>query len=538
MGPAPCRPQAPRYIPAVRQNPERLLRKGDYVYGSFIKPEQVDGYINGVNPGDRADVLGRFPFSLRSLEDAVEAASLGAMKWRRASIMDRAAAVRRFREQLIVHQEALARLLVREVGKPLWEARQEVASAIRAIDLYLDDGIGLIAPRVIEDISARTDYLPRGVIGVVTPYNLPVQLGVTMSVACILGGNSLVMKPSKFTPGVGQSLAELWDRCKLPRGVFNLVQGSGGVVGQRLVSHPRLDALLFFGSFESARDVRRVTAERPELPALFQTGGKGVAVVLDDAEVDRAVYEVVVGACLTAGQRHNSTARVIVTNGVYDRFVKQLVRRVHRLNIGYGMDPETFMGPVISDNFKNRFKKYCRTVQLRGHATLIEGDAVDVGHVRGNYVRPGVYAIDWRNRNAFLVEEPPGPTILVYRVNDWEEAAALHNQAAFRLATAVFTNPDNPILGELRDALRTGALNVNRGTIGTSLRLPSLGLGRSSNGVPAGLELMRVVTYPRSSLVESRPFDDTNLVPGVNWHDEVQPDEDTDPTNTLELAVE
>ena len=519
----------------VKPYRDRLLRRGDYVHGSFVKPEQVDGYINAVNPGDRGDVIGRFPFSTPNLEDAIGFAQLGALAWRRYPLMERAAAVRRFREQLVNAQESLSRLITRENGKPLWEARQEVASTIRAIDLYLDDGLGLIAPRLIEDIAARTDYLPRGVVGIVAPYNLPALLGASMAAAAILGGNSVVMKPSKFTPGTGQALAELWDKCKLPRGVYNMVQGSGGVIGQRLVAHPALDAMLFAGSYESAREVRRATADRPELPALYQCGGKGIAIVLDDAEIDRAVYEVIVGACLTCGQRHNSTARVLVTRGVHDRFVAELVRRLRRLTVGWGLDADTFMGPLISENFRTRFRRYGRALTQAGHTALMEADSVDVPGWRGNYVRPGVYAMDWKRRDPAMSDEPPGPLIMVYRVDDWEEAVELHNRAAFRLCASLFTRPDNPALPEMKDTLRTGSLNLNRGTIGTSLRLPSMGLGRSSNGVAAGMELMRIVTYPRSSLVETRAFDPANLVPGVNWELE---DSDVDVTGSLELAVE
>ena len=141
----------------MRPTRERLLRKGDYVHGSFFKPEQVDGYINAVNPGDRTDVLGRFPFSTRSVDDAVEYAAIGATKWRRVGLNDRAAAIRRFREQLHHAQETLARLVTRENGKPLWESRQEVQSALRTIDIYLDDGVGLLAPRIVEEISAVYD---------------------------------------------------------------------------------------------------------------------------------------------------------------------------------------------------------------------------------------------------------------------------------------------------------------------------------------------------------------------------------------------
>ncbi len=523
---------------------DRLLRRGDYVLGSFLKPEHVDGYINAVNPGDRSDLLGRFPFSARSVDDAVDAATTGAARWRRLGLMDRAAAVRRFRDQLQTHGEALSRLVCRENGKPIWEARQEVAAALRTIDLYLDDGLGLIAPRIIEEIGARTDHLPRGVVGIVCPYNLPVQLAVGTSVAAVLCGNSVVMKPSKFTPGIGQAIVELWDRCKLPRGVVNLVQGSGSVVGARLVSHPGLDALVFVGSYESAREVRRATVDRPELPTLCLTGGKGIALVLDDAEVDRSVYEILVGACLTTGQRHNSTARVILTEKVWNAVVPELVRRAGRLQIGYGLSPDTFMGPVISENFRSRYKKYGRAVMAKGHRAHIEADSVEVPGMRGNYVRPAIYEMDWRSGNGFLNEEPPGPTILLYKVADWQEAIHLHNQALYRLCASVFTRTDNPNLGEIKEGLRTGALNINRSTIGTSLRLPSVGLGRAGNGVVAGMELLRVLTYPRAGITESRPFDASHLVPGVGWSENPNApeptthDEESDLGGALELSGE
>lgn len=504
------------------------MRRGDYVYGSFVKPEVVDGYINAVNPGDRSDALGRFPFSGRDVDDAVEAAGRGFRAWRRVGLMERAAAVRRFRDHLSNHQEPLARLVSRETGKPLWEARQEVATSVRAIDLYLDDGLSLIAPRLIEEIGGRTDFVPRGVVAIVCPYNVPALLGSTLTAAAILGGNALVMKPSKFTPGTGQLIAELWDRCKLPRGVFNLVQGSGSVIGQRLVSNPSIDALIFNGSYESARDVRRALVERPEVAALFQCGGKGLVLVLDDAEIDRAVYEVMVGAFLSSGQRHNSTARVIVTEKVYETFTSELLRRVRNVRVGYFTDPEAFMGPLISENFRARFRKYNTTLMARGHTALLEGDGIEVPGYRGNYVRPGIFRVHWENGHPFLSDEPPGPVLLIYRVKSVEEAVQLHNQAMFRGATSIFTRPDNPVLPELRDGLRTGVLNVNRGTIGTSLRLPAVGMGRASNGIASGIEVMRFLTAPRASLTEPRPFDPTALVPGIGWEQRTAGDDDTE----------
>ena len=139
---------------------ERLVRRGDYLRGSFVKPERVDGYIVGINPGDRSDVLGRFGFSESSVEVAVAAARRGFATWRRCSLAERSTALRRFREALSKEQERFASLVCRESGKPLWEARQEVVASIRVVDLLLDEGLPLLAPRVLHETDARSDALP------------------------------------------------------------------------------------------------------------------------------------------------------------------------------------------------------------------------------------------------------------------------------------------------------------------------------------------------------------------------------------------
>ncbi|MBT3218533.1 MAG: aldehyde dehydrogenase family protein [Proteobacteria bacterium] len=509
---------------------ERLLRRGDYCWGSFVKPERVDGYIVGVNPGDRSDVLGRFPFSETSVDDAVDAAARGGITWRRIPRVDRCKILRKYRDNLHRFQEAHADLITRETGKPLWEARQEVIASIRAVDLLVEEGIALLEPRILNEREARSDYRPRGVVGILAPYNLPLLIPTLQCSAAMLSGNTVVLKPSKFTPGVGQRVAEMWDRCKLPRGTFNMVQGSGASIGQRLSTHPGLDALLFSGSFTTAMAIRRATFDRPELPTLYQCGGKGCAVVLDGCDINRAVYEVLVGAFLTAGQRHNSTGRVIVTKSVFDAFRHEIGRRASQVSVGYGFDKSSFFGPVISENFRTRYRRYVRALVERGHSHILEGGNCEVEGRRGFYVSPAIYWVNWENGHAFINEEPPGPTLLVYRVSGWEEAVALHNKLLYRVSTSLFVPAGAPHLGEIVGRLKTGSLNLNRGTIGASLRLPSVGLGRSSNGIPGGIDLLRFLSTPRSTLVETRPFDPSQAVPGINWH------ADTDLSDDLELV--
>ena len=528
----------------------RLLRKGDYIFGSFVKPEAVDGYINGVNPGDRSDVLGRFPFSESSVDNAVEYAAVGYRVWRRLSINDRSAAVHRFREQLVEHQESLAHGITREVGKPLWESRQELLATIRAIDLLLDDGIDLLAPRVIDELGARSDRLPRGIVAVFCPYNFPLMIGAVHTASAILAGNSVIVKPSKFAPGMGQAHIDLWDRCRLPRGTVNMIQGPGSVVGNRLASHPDVDVILFTGALDTAKSIARLTQDRPELPKLIQCGGKGTAIVLDDADLDQAIYEVMVGAFLTAGQRHNSTGRVIVTDTIYADFVSGLVEQSQRLRVGYGFENQVFMGPLISENLRTRYRRFSRSLSGQGHTPLLSPeDPEQVG--KGFFVRPSIIGVDWSHGSPILEGEPPGPTLLVYKVSDWQQAVGLHNQVEARISTSVFMDRENPVLGELKERLRTGALNINRGTIGASLRLPSIGLGTSSNGIGGGLNILTHLTHPRSQLTEVRAFEGMPKLPGVIWDPSIdsnglseqlltidEPTEVGDISSFLELATD
>lgn len=476
-------------------------------------------------------MLGRFGFSEASVEHAVGAARRGFAVWRRCSLAERSTALRRFREALSRDQERFAELVTRETGKPLWEARQEVVAAIRVVDLLLDEGLALLAPRVLHETDARSDAAPHGVVAILAPHNLPLLHPVLQTLAAMMAGNTVVLKPSKFTPGVGQGIAEIMDKCRLPRGVFNLVQGSGAGIGQRLATHPAVDALVFSGAPESASAIHASLSDRPDLPVLYQCGGKGCALVVGGCNLDQAVYEIIVGAYLTAGQRHNSTARIIVTSDVFDAFCERVMRRAAIVNVGYGFDAETFMGPVISENIRARYRRFGRALLAAGHTALLEAHNLDLSERRGFYVNPALYWVNGTRGQAFLNEEPPGPVVLVYRVDHWEDAVRLHNKLAFRPATSVFVEPEHDDLGEMVRRLRTGALNINRGTIGSSQRLPSAGLGRSSNGFSGGIDLLRFLTRPRAMLVERRPFDASHMVPGLNW--EQGDDEPPDLTGSL-----
>lgn len=489
----------------------RLLRRGDYVWGSFVRPPVVDGYIVAVNPGDRTDVLGRFAFSIRGVDDAVGAAREGLGAWEALPPDERAAVVRVFAERLEEVGEQIANLITRETGKPLWETRAEVAATVRAARLVASDGFVALQPQVLKEDTAWSERRALGVVAIITPFTYPLLVPTQQILSALLAGNAVVFKPSKFAPGVGQAIAELVDRCRVPRGAFNMVQGSGSSVGARLAAHPGIDALLFTGSHATATKVRRALSDRPELPAFFQCGGKGAAMVLADADLDLAAYELAVSAYATAGQRHDAAARLFVAREVFDTFCEKLIERTHHLVCGYGFDPGVFMGPMISDAHRKRFRAYAEGLKDDGATPVLEGGNAEIDGHRGFYVRP---AIHWITRDGALDAEPPGPMVQVYCVADDDQMVDLHEQLAYRVSTAIFTG-DEMAADVLARRVSTGAAYVNRGTSATSLRLPAVARGKSGNAVPSASELVRALSTPQALLVDRRAYDSSRFVPGA-----------------------
>jgi acyl-CoA reductase-like NAD-dependent aldehyde dehydrogenase len=294
-----------------------------------------------------------------------------------------------------------------------------------------------------------------------------------------------------------------------------MVQGSGAIVGNHIANHKHLNALVFTGSFAGATSLRKVMFRRPDVAVVYQTGGKGIAIVLNDADMEQAVYEVMVGAFLTAGMRHNSTGRVIVEAGIYDKFVANLVDRSGRISIGHAEETGVFMGPMISDGHRNRCRKYLSLLESQGHIPLLVGGRFEIEGQKGFYCAPSITYIDHKNADPCLNEPPHGPSLLVYMVEDAEEAVELHNRAVYRHTCSIFSKSRGPYGIEM-DIL-SGGVNFNRATIGASRRLPSMGLGRASGHKQGGLGLLRSLTFPKAVLRETRPFDPTMAIPGTNW---------------------
>ncbi len=490
--------------------------KGDYIQGSFVRPPRVNGSFLVRDPGDLDYQVGSFPYDLGCVHSAVGYARAAHAGWRELPLKERASRLEAVADQLLQVTDQLAVRVTTEVGKPLWESRMEVLATVRQVEILLREGPELLETRHIDSIRGCSRRLPLGVVAAIAPAPLPVFVPMGYVISALLAGNSVVFNPSSRTPTTGQLLADVFDRSSLPRGVFNMVQGPGDPIGAALAGHEDVDAVVVGGHRRTARAIVSSAGEHVRKRIISQTGGKGTAVVLSDANLDRAAYEVATGAFLTGGQRFNSTARVVVEEPVYDDFRARLLELTAGLRIGHGFDADVFMGPVISAALRREVLDLVVRMEGKGTAVPLRPRDPD-GAPRGHYLTPTILEHGERAANGDVPEEAPGPVLALERTADRETTWAAADRATYGLCAAVFTASKDGF-EEAQRRLHVGSLNWNRGTVAASGRLPISSWGRAGKGSEGNVYLVRALSHPMSALARpGGPFDPTRLMPGVSW---------------------
>jgi succinylglutamic semialdehyde dehydrogenase len=475
--------------------------RGDYIAGRFRRARRGAERFLSENPGDLDDPIGVFAASDAHVDDAVAAARTAQPAWARLPIPRRVTALRRIRGALARRREELALLLTRETGRPRWETRQEVATMLAKVDVTCGPALEEIAERHPAGVAGRLTFRPLGVVAVISPFNFPAHLPHGQLLPALATGCTVVVKPSELTPAVGELYAEIVDSAGLPPGVFNLVQG-GPPIGEALAAHPDVDAVFFIGSFATGQRIRRVTLEQPGKLVALEMGGKNAALVLDDADVDDAAVEIARSAWATSGQRCTSTSQVVVSRRRHDALVDRLAFLARHLRVGYGLDDDVFMGPLISRRAMARFLAVLhRAEKARLAEPLVPALPLQLDR-RGHYVSPALHLCRRRLPGSeYQREELFGPDLAVYPAADLEEALAIANDSDYGLCMSVYTRR-RAVYQEVRLRARVGVVNWNRGTAGNSPLLPFGGLARSGNHRPAGLFMIRSCVTPVASLEE------------------------------------
>lgn len=492
--------------------------RGDFLWGSFFQ-HGADGIVESVDPSTGL-VLDKVPWRAAAVDAAVQDAQIGVTTWMSTPLPERHARLVEVRGFLAARQNALASMISREMGKPLWEAELECAAAVRAVDLILEEGLRLLTPVQHPSAPGVLRRRPVGVVAVLSPFPYPVFGALQLLVPPLLAGNAVVWKPSSMIPLTSQRLVESFESAKFPRGVFSMVQGPRDPVGQKLASHPWVDMVVGAGDAwlgdalrEYGQDGRRIWC---------QTGGKAWAIVGADADLDRAAYEVVTSAFLTAGQRANSTSRVLVERRVARAFLKRVVTLTQGLKVGAPTDGNIFCGPLANNALRRRFHVWLKEFADRGIEFAVEGGTGQLPanlRKRGQcYVAPAIAVVEGAlPEDGPQPEDVEGPLLVATLVDRAEDAVEAYNRHPFGLAASIFCR-DPARFEALAAAVSAGCVNWNRGTIVASARFPNAGLRRSGQGAEGNASLMLACTWPQATLGAAvGTFDPTHRVPGMPW---------------------
>ncbi len=489
--------------------------KGNYIAGRFNRPTKGTELISE-DPGDLLVPVGKLIVTPEQVEPAVEAAAKGFPSWSRQPLSQRIAKMRALQRVLRGRQPSLIRLVCQEAGKPIGEARREVERLVDKVDEMITLGLKLIHPFQVAaapGIQGECRFRPLGVLAVIGPFNFPAHTPASHIVPALLTGNTVVFKPSEITPFVGQAIAECVDAAGFPPGVFNLVQG-GSEVGERLATHPKVAGILFTGSTAVGSAIKEATLKEPQKCLALEMGGKNAALVLADADVELAARETAVSAFSMAGQRCNATSRILVNRRLLKTFLNRFLEMVDRVKIGYPLEEGVLMGPMVSHDAVAKFQRYMRLAEEEGFETLRAGKALGKwGKRRGYYVTPAAHLCEHPSRNKSLHyrrEEIFGPDAAIHGVRDDEEAIAINNEVPYGLITSVFTR-NRAHFEKIFPQIDTGMVNLNRGTIFSSGKLPFGGTKASGSFKPAGLFSPYYCTVPVALLNDTRPLPKRSL---------------------------
>ena len=464
----------------------------DRSYPAIIggKRVETDGEIVSVNPANPSQTVGRTASATeREADMALETATSTFETWSRTSpeararILLRASAIMKRRKFELLAWE------VYEGGKPWAEADAQVAEAIDFLEYYaremlrLKDGVEIYA---IPGEESRYTYQPMGVGVVIAPWNFPTAILTGMSSAAIVTGNTIVMKPSEFTPVIGAVVAEIFEEAGLPDGVLNFLPGYGSEVGDYLVEDARTRFISFTGSMNTGLRINELAARQIENQrwvkrVIAEMGGKDAMVIDDSADLDSAAADIVKSAYGYSGQKCSAASRAILHEDVYDEVLEKVLDRARTLKIGTPEAPDVNVGPVISEPQFEKVTSYVEAGKAEGERLLGE-DPGDPN--RGYFVSPTIFEVERSARVA--QEEIFGPVLSVIKAHDFDNALEIANDSPYGLTGGVYSK-NREHLERAREEFKAGNVYFNRGITGALVGVqPFGGFGMSGTDSKAG----------------------------------------------------
>ncbi|WP_316156831.1 aldehyde dehydrogenase family protein [Cupriavidus sp. BIC8F] len=436
--------------------------------------------FDNVNPADTADIVGRFQASAAvDAQAAVAAAAAAFAGWKKTPVGKRAAILNRAADHLEANADSIAAELTREEGKALALARDEVLRSAQTLRFYVVEGqtfTGEVYPNDDPDQLVYSLREPLGVVTVIAPWNFPVSIPARKIAPALVTGNTVVFKPSSEAPLSGYRLAEALVKGGLPKGVLNFITGSAADIGAAITEAPAVRAISFTGSSRAGEQIHRAVPLTTRTQ--MELGGKNPLIVMEDADLDRAIDLTIKGGFSLSGQACTGTSRVLVAESVKAAYTERLLAKVATLKVGSGTMAGMDLGPLASHK---QLETVLRYIDIgKSEATLLCGGARLAGgdFDKGYYVAPTVFT-DVTQQMRIAREEIFGPVIAILGFTDYADAIAKANDTEYGLAAAIVTS--NPrYIHHFATDIEAGTVKVNRTTTGNLVNAPFGGVKRSS----------------------------------------------------------
>lgn len=463
------------------------LGLGNVINGSF-KGGTIA--LESKNPSRNFEPVFRTTTDPRHVDLAVESARSALKSWAYTSHDKRRAHLLNLKASFIKNETIIAEAISLEMGKIKSEALLEAKSLSARIDLMLEHGIARVKTESLYELRSETRYHQQGVLAVIGPFNFPAHLVNAHVIPSLLTGNTIVVKPSEVCPWVGEIYAQCFLEAGFPEGVFNMVQGDGGI-GKALSIHPHVDGVLFTGSYPTGRALQESLLDQPHKILALELGGKNFAIVMDDADLEQAVLEIIQGAFLTTGQRCTATSRVLVHQKIWTDFTRIIV------DISKSLEPDTnqnqgMFGPLATRGALDKFSQGLKRAREEGAQVLLESRFLE----GGAFVTPSLYHVASNHpTKGYLTEELFGPNIALESFTTLDDAINRVNQSPYGLSNSLFTL-DQANFDRFYQETKSGVLNLNRSTNGAYGQMPFGGINKSGNQRAAGIDAVRYATYP------------------------------------------
>ncbi len=454
-------------------------RFDNFIAGEWLRGESE---IENRNPSDTSDLIGHVAQASKAqLDNALSAARSAQAEWAKTGLEKRTSVLNAIGNELMQRSAELGELLSREEGKPRAEGVGEIYRSGQFFTYYAAEvlrQIGDNADSVRDNVEIDVRREPVGVVAVISPWNFPTATASWKIAPALAFGNAVIWKPANLTPASAWALSEIISRQAIPKGVFNLVMGAGGAIGQALIDSPQIDAISFTGSLGVGRGIAASAAANLTKVQL-EMGSKNPLVIMDDADLDIAVSCALAGAYGGTGQKCTASSRLIVHQSIHDAFVDRMVAGVKAFKVGHALAEGTQIGPVVSEGQLEENLAYMNIAAEEGCERAVGGERLE-RETAGYFMAPALL-IGSRNDMRVNREEMFAPIACVQKVGSYEEALSVANDTEFGLTSGIVTRSLARANHFKRNA-RTGCVMVNLPTAGTDYHVPFGGRGNSSYG--------------------------------------------------------